>query len=31
MVESGETPEACIRREVREESGYEIARLEPIA
>jgi nudix-type nucleoside diphosphatase (YffH/AdpP family) len=30
MVESGETPEACIRREVREESGYEIARLEPI-
>jgi nudix-type nucleoside diphosphatase (YffH/AdpP family) len=30
MVESGETPEACIRREVREESGYEIAGLEPI-
>lgn len=30
MLEAGESPEACIRREVREESGYEIARLEPI-
>jgi len=31
MVDPGETPEECIRREVREESGYEVDRLQHIA
>jgi ADP-ribose pyrophosphatase len=30
MVAEGETPEACIRREVLEETGFDIERLEPI-
>src|SRR3981081_4038170 len=30
-VEDGETREDAIRREVAEETGYEVARLEPIA
>jgi ADP-ribose pyrophosphatase len=31
VVEDGETPEEAIRREVAEETGYEVARLQPIA
>jgi nudix-type nucleoside diphosphatase (YffH/AdpP family) len=31
IVESGESPEAALRREVLEEVGYETDRLEPIA
>jgi ADP-ribose pyrophosphatase len=30
MIDAGESPEDAIRREVREESGYEIERLESI-
>jgi ADP-ribose pyrophosphatase len=30
-LREGETPEACIIREVREETGYEVEKLEPIA
>jgi nudix-type nucleoside diphosphatase (YffH/AdpP family) len=31
MVDRGETPEAAIRREVREEIGYELAHLERVS
>ena len=31
ILEPGETPEAAVRRETLEETGYEIALLEPIA
>jgi nudix-type nucleoside diphosphatase (YffH/AdpP family) len=31
VVEPGEDPEQCVRREVREESGYDVDRLEHIA
>jgi 8-oxo-dGTP pyrophosphatase MutT (NUDIX family) len=31
ILEPGETPEAALRRETLEETGYEIALLEPIA
>jgi len=31
ILEPGETPEAAVRRETSEETGYEIALLEPIA
>jgi nudix-type nucleoside diphosphatase (YffH/AdpP family) len=31
MVDHGETPEAAIRREVREEIGYELAHLERVS
>jgi len=31
VVDPGENPEQCIRREVREESGYDVDRLEHIA
>jgi len=31
MVDDGETPEACVRREIREESGYDVEHVEPIA
>ena len=31
VLEPGETPEAAVRRETLEETGYEIASLEPIA
>jgi len=30
-IEAGETAEACIRREIREEIGYEVLALEPIS
>lgn len=30
-IEEGETAEACIRREIMEEVGYRIGRIEPIA
>jgi ADP-ribose pyrophosphatase len=29
-IESGESPEACARRELVEEAGYEAGRLEPL-
>jgi ADP-ribose pyrophosphatase len=29
-IEPGESPEACARRELREEAGYEAGRLEPL-
>lgn len=31
MVDAGESAEVCVRREVREESGYEVEHLEEIA
>ncbi len=31
MVDPGETPEPAIRREIREETGYEVRKLEPIS
>jgi nudix-type nucleoside diphosphatase (YffH/AdpP family) len=30
MVDAGETPEQCVRREVREESGYDVEQLQHI-
>ena len=30
-IEPGETPEACIRREILEEVGYSVTQLEPIS
>src|SRR4051812_14249480 len=30
-IEPGESPEACARRELREETGFEAGRIEPIA
>jgi len=31
VIDPGESPEQCVRREVREESGYEVDRVEHIA
>jgi nudix-type nucleoside diphosphatase (YffH/AdpP family) len=31
MMDPGETPEAAIRREVREEIGYELTHIEPVS
>ncbi|MBP9805248.1 MAG: NUDIX hydrolase [Candidatus Accumulibacter sp.] len=31
MIDSGETPEAALRREIEEELGFAVARLEPIS
>jgi nudix-type nucleoside diphosphatase (YffH/AdpP family) len=31
MIDPGETPEAAIRREVREEIGYELTHIEPVS